>query len=222
MKLKAILTRVTVALFVVIVCKSGLASSCYHLTPNMGVYINTTSNGATIYTTVTLSGTPSMTATPPCVVPPAGYHYATTGNFLTKGTTRIGNTNIGQHQCTSCYISSTNTQSADDSDGSDWTFEADWMALCSSAGNLYSGQSIQTLSISTAYWGPPPVIFPNGDCSWSKLACSSGTPRCTVVRGLTFVEGCPQYMRSETLVINGNCEPDFALGFSADGPGPCD
>ncbi len=75
--------------------------------------------------------------------------------------------------------------------------------------------------IATTFWGPPPIVDIDDNCHWANLACSSGTPRCTYVQGIQFSPGCPQYMQSETLVVDGSCWSQFAIGIEADGPGVC-
>ena len=93
-------------------------------------------------------------------------------------------------------------------------------------GTCHSTQSdnTYTLKITKTYYGPPPSIFRTPSyysCSYTNLACSPGTtPTCTSGSpGIAFTLGCPDYLVSEWLVVNGHCA--FSVAASASGPGAC-
>ncbi|HEY2915036.1 MAG TPA: hypothetical protein VGK21_16840 [Candidatus Angelobacter sp.] len=75
------------------------------------------------------------------------------------------------------------------------------------------------LRIALTSWGPPPTV--SGDaCSWSNLACQTGSPTCRGGFAVIFVPGCPSYVLQETLVVGGVCIPPSVVS-AASGPGPC-
>ena len=76
------------------------------------------------------------------------------------------------------------------------------------------------LSIHTTYFGPLRASS-GGFCSYSKAACSSGTPTCPPphITALSY-PNCNQYVRSVFLVLNGTCQSP-SLDFAATGAGAC-
>lgn len=90
---------------------------------------------------------------------------------------------------------------------------------CSSGDVTVSATGSIFLRIALTSWGPPPTV--SGDaCSWSNLACQTGTPTCRGGFAVIFVPGCPSYVLQETLVVGGVCIPPSVVS-SASGPGPC-
>jgi hypothetical protein len=135
----------------------------------------------------------------------------------------VGGWSSGGMVCSSCYVSFGTEDSITPTPGEQVEFDDEVFLECVFAGDVFdSGWVATSFRIATTYWGPPPIRDQNGDCHWANLACSSGTPSCTFVRGVQFFPGCPQYARSDTLVVGGSCNPDIAVESGAAGPGPCD
>jgi hypothetical protein len=90
---------------------------------------------------------------------------------------------------------------------------------CSGGEVNVSSISNVLIRIALTSWGPPPRVS-NDVCSWSNLACQTGSPTCTGGFGVIFVPGCPNYVLQETLVVGGVCIPPSVIS-AASGPGPC-
>lgn len=81
-----------------------------------------------------------------------------------------------------------------------------------------SAGGTSTISIHTTYFGPLRAGS-GGFCSYSKSACTSGTPYCPPPHITAFsYPSCKQYVRSVFLVFNGKCESPSA-DFDAGGKG---
>ncbi len=74
------------------------------------------------------------------------------------------------------------------------------------------------ISIKVTYMGPPP-IEKNDICNYTMLACSTGRPTCKSSVGIMFAPSCPQYIKTDNLVVGGVCLANY--GAAASGPGPC-
>jgi hypothetical protein len=134
----------------------------------------------------------------------------------------------GGHVNPNSYISVTNSQTLDDpTDGTDYAVNSDEEVFCSGVGGLVYLQDPgpTVLRIATTYFGPP-VVQTDDKCYWGSLACSPGThPTCQVGSGYTFAPTCPQYVKTDYLVVNTGVTAPVCIGigliFAASGPGPC-
>lgn len=202
----------------------ALGHTCYaqgcrvDYTFNYATYTSESTDGTYIYTSVLTDGSGSGSPSLGCNYPNAR-HTASSYNLL--GST--GGWVNGNPGYMTSYLSTENDQQIIGVPGVEYTWDWDGEVICTVFGTLYGSGFSGTIGISEATWGPPPVILPNGQCKWATLACDppGTTPKCTNIRGLIFTNGCPQYMHSDTLVIDGSCEPDLTIGIAASGPGPC-
>jgi hypothetical protein len=201
---------------------SAFAQQCYvSYSPNFSSYATEWADGTYIYTEVGVDGSGIMSTTGSCPNLSSIYHFPSFMNNI--GSVSSGYVSGGQY-CPDCYISEDQDEELPyDPTGPPYTFTFDWSAEvnCILGGTFFAQSGSNIIGLSIAYWGPPPVII-NGQCHWGNLACTGGTtPKCTNVEGFIFVPGCPQYMKSETLILDGNCQTNLSAGQEASGPGPC-
>lgn len=100
---------------------------------------------------------------------------------------------------------------------------------CTVGGLVYAFQESgpPLLRIASTYFGPPVVVGGDNKCFWGSLACSAGTqPTCRAGSGYLFAPKCPDYVKTDYLVINNGVTAPvcIAIGFiiAEAGPGPCD
>jgi len=142
----------------------------------------------------------------------------------------IGNTGgwvYGGQVNPNSYISVTNSQTlANPAFNTDYTLNSAEEVFCSGAVALVFLQGGPTVfRIATTYFGPP-VVETGDKCYWGSLACSAGTqPTCKAGSGYTFAPACPQYVRTDYLVVNNGITAPVCISigdiFAATGPGPC-
>ncbi len=218
-----------ICVFALVISSGQVRAQCVTFSPDFAVYTSASTDGVNIYTSVTIDGSGSMyinTSIPGCssLLNVHAIHTPFAVNVIaaTDGSTSVGGGLYGTGECPNCYLSVTNNQSITPAAGMTYNFNAAVEVFCNVGGAVfgYNWPNI-TVRLATTSWGPPPIVNSDDSCSWHILACAYGTPTCKDIKGINFSPGCPSYMRSVTLVVNGQCEPEITVGYSATGPGPC-
>jgi hypothetical protein len=219
--MKSTLSWFIAGIFILSLSAGKAAHACsVSFQPDYSVYTDESTDGTCIYTSVQIDGSGEMTVNysdPSCASLPPISHTPYVADTLNGGG---GNWVSGGSYCPDCYLSSSTEQNILATPGTDYTFSWGAEVYCTIGGYFFTFFGSDIVGLSQAFWGPPPVEI-NGECHWGTLACSSGTPRCTNIGGFIFTEGCPNYMRSTTLILDGSCQPNLSYGHQAAGPGQC-
>jgi hypothetical protein len=195
------------------------------MTYNYSSYVQYSADATHIYATAVVDGSATCNNIHIQSLNCAIYHQGKV--YLTLGNT--GGWVYGAQVNPNSYISVTNSQTlANPADNTDYTVNADEEVFCSGIVGLVFFQGGPTvLRIASTYFGPPVVVGGGDKCYWGSLACSAGTqPTCKAGSGYLFAPKCPNYVKTDYLVVNNGITAPVCIGigliFAETGPGPCD
>ena len=207
------------------------AAGCFHFSNGMSSYFasSVSSDGLYIYATNSVSGTDSMTATPPCVMPPIQslHHTATVAPTIRSNSGRTTTAYNSHADCQSCYLSVSGVASMDVATDTSWTLEGDAQTICSSAGLVYSGTSSGFISLHHSnykFWDSL-----GSDCQF-LLSCPNppntnavcGQPAGVVISWLSKGNECTfTYLHDIRFSIDGKCFP-IGKAVPSNSAIPCD
>jgi hypothetical protein len=163
---------ITLIAFLFLSALSVSAQSCYHFSNGMSSYQTISGDGTYVYFLVYFDGADSMTASPPCVVPPGVRHTAST--FITV-TSNSGVQTTGYNSyfdCGTCYLSETAEVVATLGNDTSWDFNWTNEVLCSSAGFIYNVVSDKLVGAHTTNWKQNNNW--NGSTCTGYLSCPNG------------------------------------------------
>lgn len=226
------------AVVLMVVAMTGRATSqsgCYSFSSDVGSYIDESTDGTYIYTSVEVDGSEDMTIYPQCSSYPEFQHIQHTPsayNQLTpSGGSSVGGWSSGPAVCPSCYLSYTNDQSVPFTQGVDCSFEYETQATCN-VGGTFVDSGASTISLAPAVTvGQEVACNPTSYIGKYVPACSSGTATCPNYTPQTWYiqfdqnEVCWAYARTPWIAVYTNgtlseCVQPF-LSLQASGPGTC-
>lgn len=176
--------RCIALLFVVVVFATrSTAQQCFTLSSNLAAYVDESTDGNYIYTSVEIDGSEQMTINPTCApYLPQFYHTPMVYNYLSvPGGASVGGWASGSATCPNCYLSYTSLQSIAVNQGVDVNFSWQVQAFCSGGGAFWGTQGTTTVAI-TFTTGRNIGFVPMGEagplCQYAPACNLGSTPTC--------------------------------------------
>lgn len=195
------------------------------LTPHYSIYVNQSTDGTRIYTSVLTDGYADFTPSAGCTGQGA-VHTPKSYNLLNS----TGGWGSGTSGCMACYLSYENDQSILPAEATDYEFDYQGEVVCTAFGAIFAQSGRKYVSLHTSYGQlTGSTIVGNQTICQYAAACSSGTPTCGkngFTNAVVLGQGCKSFARASWLAVKLSrlqVNPDcFAVVFQATGPGPCD
>ena len=206
------------------------AQNCVTYDPDYSVYADASTDGTSLYTSVEIEGSGTMTILDNYGCSSLNLNEVTHTPSADNAIGGVGGWLSGTPECPVCYLSAINDQSIVATPGATYTFNWGAEVYCSIGGYFFNTSGLSTIALTTTY-GEYESLVDTPDtiqCNYAP-ACTNASatiPTC----GHTVMEwirpagnACPYYARGKFAALKVDGVTECSVGFiaGAAGPGPC-